>query len=175
MLHHLRVKATRCCAEQCAAACRPGGVTRLMCGLCGLWTERVQRVVYRRNTSQCAASRATQRRSRSTMPKCYHVVTPGGSSHQRGRGAGLVLPGGRQLLGALVVACQAVDAALDQDQPELAVLVLAVALKVLAHAHRLLDQVVQVLGDLRRKACGQMDQQTLAQCEKRKRSAVEQR
>lgn len=40
------------------------------------------------------------------------------------------------------------DTALDQNQSELRVLVLAVPLQVLAHSDSLLDQVVQVLGDL---------------------------
>jgi hypothetical protein len=46
--------------------------------------------------------------------------------HVVGRGSeNLLLPGGRELLGALVVASQAVDTALDQNQAELGVLVLA--------------------------------------------------
>ena len=51
-----------------------------------------------------------------------------------------------------VVARQPVDARLHQDEAELAVLVLAEQLQVLPHAHRLLDQVVQVLRNLRRQA-----------------------
>ena len=61
----------------------------------------------------------------------------------------LLLPGRWELLGALVVACQPVDTALDQNQSELGVLVLAVPLQMLAHGDGLLDQVVQVLGNLR--------------------------
>lgn len=61
----------------------------------------------------------------------------------------------------LVVARQAVDARLDQDEPELGVLVLAVALHVLAHGHGLLDEVVKVLGDLGREAVALEDAQHL--------------
>ena len=63
----------------------------------------------------------------------------------------LLLPGGRELLGALVVAGEAVDPALHKDEPELGVLVLPVPLQVLPYRHRLLDQEVQVLRDLRRQ------------------------
>lgn len=41
------------------------------------------------------------------------------------------------------------DARLDQNEAELGVLVLAVALKVLADSHSLLDEHVQVLRELR--------------------------
>ena len=46
-----------------------------------------------------------------------------------------------------------VDARLHENEAELGVLVLAVALEVLAHGHGLLNQVVQILRDLRREAC----------------------
>ena len=69
-------------------------------------------------------------------------------------GIHLLLPVGRQLLGLLVVSGQAVHSALDENEAELGVLVLAVALQMLAHSQGLLDQVVQVLGDLGSKACG---------------------
>ena len=57
----------------------------------------------------------------------------------------LLLPGGRKLLRALVVASQTVNTALDQNQAELGVTVLSVALEVLSHGHSLLDQEVHVL------------------------------
>ena len=47
----------------------------------------------------------------------------------------------------LVVARKSVDSALDKDETELAVLVLAVLLEVLADGDGLLDEVVEVLGD----------------------------
>lgn len=65
---------------------------------------------------------------------------------QGGRGARLVLPGRGQHRRALVVPGKAVNAALDENEAELAVAVLPVALQVLAHANGLLDEVVQVLG-----------------------------
>lgn len=49
-----------------------------------------------------------------------------------GGGGALVAPGGRQNTDSLVVAGQTVDTGLDQNQAELGVLVLAVALEVLA-------------------------------------------
>ncbi len=61
---------------------------------------------------------------------------------------GLVLPGGMQLLGGSVVASESVDSALDENKSELAVLVLSVSLQVLSNVDSLLDQVVEVLGDL---------------------------
>lgn len=62
----------------------------------------------------------------------------------------------------LVVASQPVDAGLDQDEPELAILVLAVALQVLAHGHSLLDQKVQVLRNIRGQTAALQDTQDLA-------------
>ena len=52
-------------------------------------------------------------------------------------GGGLVSPGGRENTDGLVVAGQTVDAGLDQNETELAVLVLAVALEVLADGNGL--------------------------------------
>lgn len=62
----------------------------------------------------------------------------------------------------LVVARQPVDAGLNQNQAELAILVLAVALQVLAHGHGLLDEAVQVFGDLGGQARTLQDTQDLA-------------
>lgn len=67
-----------------------------------------------------------------------------------------------QLLLHLVVAGQPVDAGLDQDEPELAILVLAVALQVLAHGHGLLDQEVQVLRNIGGQPRALEDTQDLA-------------
>ena len=53
----------------------------------------------------------------------------------------------------LVVAREAVDAGLDENEAELGVLVLAVGLKVLADSDRLFDEVPEILGDLGRKTC----------------------
>lgn len=63
----------------------------------------------------------------------------------------LLLPGRWELLGALVVAGKAVDPALNKNEPEFGVLVLPVPLKMLPNGHRLLNQEVQVLRDLRCK------------------------
>lgn len=45
------------------------------------------------------------------------------------------------------------DAGFDEDEAELGVLVATVALQVLADGHRLLDEHVQVLGDLGGETC----------------------
>lgn len=72
--------------------------------------------------------------------------------YQRGGGGRLVLPVGGQYRDGSVVSRQSVDSGLDQNQSELGVLVLSVSLQVLADRDGLLDQVVQVLGDLRGQA-----------------------
>eukprot|EP00401_Gymnodinium_catenatum_P012217 CAMPEP_0117579066 /NCGR_PEP_ID=MMETSP0784-20121206/64396_1 /TAXON_ID=39447 /ORGANISM="" /LENGTH=102 /DNA_ID=CAMNT_0005378887 /DNA_START=102 /DNA_END=407 /DNA_ORIENTATION=+ len=74
------------------------------------------------------------------------------SGDERRRSGGHVLPSRRQGFDALVIPREAVDATLDQDQPELGVLVFTVAVEVLADGDRLLDQIVQILRQLRRKA-----------------------
>jgi hypothetical protein len=62
------------------------------------------------------------------------------SNHGAG-GGGLVLPGGREDTDGLVVAGQTVNTGLDENEAELAVLVLAVALEVLADGDGLVDIV----------------------------------
>lgn len=74
----------------------------------------------------------------------------------------LLLPGGWELLGALVVASEAVDPALHKDESELRVLVLPVPLQVLPYRHRLLDQKVEVLRDLWCQPMGLEDAKDLA-------------
>ncbi|GET92071.1 40S ribosomal protein S13, putative [Leishmania tarentolae] len=80
--------------------------------------------------------------------------------HGGGR-AGLILPGGRQLLDALVVAGQAVDAGLNQDEAVLGIAILGVAFEVLAHLGGALHQEVQILRDLRGEAVVLEDAQDL--------------
>jgi hypothetical protein len=48
-----------------------------------------------------------------------------------------------------------VDARLDENEAELGVPILAVALQVLPHGHSLLNEVVEVLGDVRGESCPQ--------------------
>jgi len=76
---------------------------------------------------------------------------------QRAGGRGFVLPVGRELAGGPVVPGQPVDAALDEDEAELAVLVLPVDLQVLPHLHGFLDEHVQILGNFRSQAVGLQD------------------
>jgi hypothetical protein len=78
-----------------------------------------------------------------------------------GGGSGVVPPGGGEGLGALVVPREPVNPALDKNQAELAVHVLAVALKVLADGNGALDEEVKVLGNIRAKASGLEDPEDL--------------
>jgi hypothetical protein len=85
-----------------------------------------------------------------------HTKTREMASRLSDKGAGsggLVTPGGGQDTDGLVVAGQTVDTRLDENEAELAVLVLAVALKVLADGDGLLDQEVEVLGEFGSEAC----------------------
>ena len=68
-------------------------------------------------------------------------------SDEGGGGGGLVLESRGHSAHALVVASEAVDSRLDEDETELGVLVLAVLLEVLAHTDGLLDKAVQILRD----------------------------
>lgn len=63
----------------------------------------------------------------------------------------VLLPVRRDDTRRAVVAGEAVDARLDQNKAVLRVLVLALLLKVLADRHGLLDEVVQILRELRGK------------------------
>jgi hypothetical protein len=67
--------------------------------------------------------------------------------------SGLVLPGGRENTDSLVVTGQSVDTGLNENETELGVLILAVTLKVLADGNSLLDEHVQILGELGSEAC----------------------
>ena len=100
------------------------------------------------------------------MPLEIVHVLPESSRAQLGGNEGgsvlpLVLPGSGEGLDTTVVARQAVDTALDQDQAELGVLVVAVALQVLVHGDGLLDQVVQILRDLGGQTSDLQDAQDL--------------
>ena len=61
---------------------------------------------------------------------------------------GVVPPGGREGLGVAVVAGESVDTGLDHDESELGVPVLSELLQVLSDLEGLLNQVVEVFGDL---------------------------
>lgn len=73
--------------------------------------------------------------------------------NKSGSGGALVLPVGRELAVSAVVASEAVNTRLDQNESELGVLVTTVTLQVLAHRNRLFDEHVQVLRYLSGKAC----------------------
>lgn len=81
-----------------------------------------------------------------TLPHSNARLCDEGGSSRR-----VVLERRRDLLPCLVVTSKAVDTGLDENEAELGVLVLAVDLQVLADGDRLLDQVPEVLRDLRRK------------------------
>lgn len=61
----------------------------------------------------------------------------------------------------LVVAGETVNSGLDENQPELAVLILPVALQMLPDGHGLLDEVVEVLGQIGDLAIGFHDPEDL--------------
>lgn len=63
----------------------------------------------------------------------------------------LLLPDGWELLGLLVVASKSVDSALNKNQPKFGVLVLSIPLQMLPDGNSFLDEVVQVLRNLRSK------------------------
>ena len=73
---------------------------------------------------------------------------------ERRSGAGFVLPVWWQNCTGLVVPCQTVDTGFDENETELGITILAVALQVLADAHGLLDQVVDVLWQIRGQSLG---------------------
>jgi len=62
---------------------------------------------------------------------------------------GLVSPGGWERLDIAVVASESVDSALNKNESELGVLVPTALLQMLSDVHSLLNQMVEVLGDLR--------------------------
>ena len=79
-----------------------------------------------------------------------------------GTGSGrLVLPVSRKLTGGTVVTSKAVDSGFDQNQSELGVLVLSVALQVLSDLDSLLDKHVKVLWDFRGKTVSLKDANNL--------------
>lgn len=73
------------------------------------------------------------------------------SCNQSGSSRRVVLECWRDLLLGFVVSGETVDTGLDQDEAELGVLVLAVGLQVLADGNRLLDEMPEILRDLRGK------------------------
>lgn len=78
----------------------------------------------------------------------------------------ILLPSSGQSLHTLVVAGQTVNPGFNKHQPELGALVLAGLLQVLAHAHGLLDQMVQILRDRRGKTIVLQDTEHLATCDR---------
>lgn len=67
--------------------------------------------------------------------------------HHRAGSRALIPPCRRQYTNSLVISAETVDAGLNENEPELAVLVLAIALEVLAHGDGLLDQHVEIFWD----------------------------
>lgn len=82
----------------------------------------------------------------------YKTKSTGACSGNERRGGGrVVFKSWWDLLFCLVVAGEAVNTGLDQDQTELGVLILPVGLEVLADSNSLLYQVPEVLRDGRSK------------------------
>ena len=74
---------------------------------------------------------------------------------------GVVSPSGRERLNVAVVAGESVDAGLNENKSELGILVLSKLFQMLSDCDCLLDQVVEVLGDLGRKTIFLEDSQDL--------------
>lgn len=73
----------------------------------------------------------------------------------------VLLPVGGQYSLGLVVTGQPVDPAFNENQAELGILVLSVSLQMLPDCHSLLDEVVEILGQVRGQALGLEDPQDL--------------
>jgi len=85
------------------------------------------------------------------------------SLRYQGRGSSrLVFPVRGQNLASLVIAGESVNTRLDQNQSEFSILVLAVLLEVLADSDGLLNEEIQVLGDLGSESVGAEDTHNLA-------------
>jgi hypothetical protein len=86
-----------------------------------------------------------------TTPASYLPITATSpnslSCHHRASSRALISPRRRQYTNSLVVSAEAVDSGLDENESELAVLVLAVALEVLTHSNGFLDQHVEIFWD----------------------------
>ena len=94
--------------------------------------------------NRCSSDK-TQNRSFCSLSFCQSHLT---RLCDKGAGGGaLVSPAGRQDTDSLIVARQTVDTRLDENEAELAVLVLSVALEVLADGDGLLDKHCIVLVD----------------------------
>lgn len=68
-------------------------------------------------------------------------------SHERAGSGRLVLPVGWELAGGSVVTRESMDAAFDEDQSELAVLILAIDFQMLTNLDSFFDEHVQIFGD----------------------------
>lgn len=73
----------------------------------------------------------------------------------------VLFPGRRELASGLVVTGKTVDTGLDQNEAELSIAILAVTLEMLADGNGLLDQVVEILGDLGGETVGLQDTENL--------------
>jgi len=107
--------------------------------------------LYRRSSTVLSTTAFTNRNLLGAMRLCHH-------------GAGsctLVLPVWLQNTDGLVVSAETVDSGFDQDEAELGVLVLAVALEVLPDGDGLLDQHVEIFWDFWCKTIRLEDSQNL--------------
>ena len=68
------------------------------------------------------------------------------------RNKNLLLPSRRKLLSSLVVTSETMNTALDHNQTELGITVLAVTLQMLANGNCLLDQEIHILRKRRSKS-----------------------
>ena len=75
----------------------------------------------------------------------------------------LLLPDRWKLLGLFIVASKSVDSALNKNEPELGIFVLPVPLQMLSDGNSFLNEVVQILRNLRSKPCVQVKFRNLQQ------------
>merc|ERR1719386_639522 len=83
------------------------------------------------------------------------------SGHKRRRCGRYILEGCWECLDTLVVASQTVDTAFAENEPKLRILILAIAIEMLANRHSLLDEMIEIFGDIRRKTIFLQDPQDL--------------
>ena len=75
---------------------------------------------------------------------------------------GVVSPGRGERLNVAVVAGESVDSALSHNESELGISVASALLQMLSDVHSLLDQVVEILGDLRSETVFLQDSEDFA-------------
>jgi hypothetical protein len=124
-----------------------------------IWTHRAsgygEKVVYARSARISNSQRYSSRQN------IHHIVRIQGLTFypiqytlrdQSGCGSRIILESRRNLLLGLVIPRQTVNPRLDQDQPELGILVLTVGFEVFAYCDGFFDEVPEIFWDRRRES-----------------------